>query len=399
MSDSNGKQPKERILFLYLSTGGGHISAARALADTIREHYGPNEVEVYLLDGIPQGDKFQRSVVEKGYMYMSSRYPLLWTGLYELTRIPLVMHLQTAPMTNHSWKHIERFIEEKQITRIVVLHFLLIRSVARLIKRRKKPIPALTVVTDPFTVHPIWFFRQFMPVVVFSSMAKQTACLRYGYPSGLVRILPPVLNRKYNKPLPADKVRELKQQYGFDPDKRMVLMVGGGEGLPQGATFLRKIRKRGTDVEIAFVCGKNAELRKSAERIAKRYPNHTTMVYGFVDFMYELMNMADLVITKAGPATVLETLILGKPLIVTKYIYGQERGNMEFVVRNRLGYYITDADHLADRVDSLIDDPEALERLDRSIQETPIRNGTEAIADYIMKFDAQYEYPKLIPIR
>lgn len=399
MSDNNGKQPKERILFLYLSTGGGHISAARALADSIREHNDPNDVEVYLLDGIPRGDKFQRSVVEKGYMYMSSRYPLLWTGVYEMTRIPLVMHLQTAPMTNHSWKHIERFIEEKQITRVVVLHFLLIRSIARIIKRRKKPFPALTIVTDPFTIHPIWFFRQFMPVVVFSGMAKQTACLRYGYPSALVRILPPVLNRKYNTQLDPARVRELKGQYGFDPDKRLLLMVGGGEGLPQGGLFLKAIRKRRTDVEIAFVCGKNGELKRSAERIAARFPEHTTKVYGFVDFLYELMNMADLVVTKAGPATVLETLILGKPLIITKYIYGQERGNMEFVVKNNLGYFVTDPDALADRVDMLIGDPDKLALLDKSIQETPIHNGTEAIADYIMKFDAQYEYPRLIPIR
>jgi len=393
------KRSKERILFLYLSTGAGHVSAARALADAIRERHGPDEVEVYLLDGIPRGNKFQRSIVEKGYMYMSARFPLLWTGVYELTRFPVVMHLQTAPMTNNSWKHIERFIEEKQITRIVVLHFLLIRSIARIFRRRKKPMPALTIVTDPFTVHPIWFFRQFMPVVVFSAMAKQVACRRYGYPSELVRILPPVLNRKYNATLDPDRVRELKLQYGFDPAKKLLLMVGGGEGLPRGSLFLKAVRKQGTDVEIAFVCGKNDELKRAAERVAAKFPLTTTRIYGFVDFLYELMNMADLVVAKAGPATVLETLILGKPLILTKYIYGQERGNMEYVVRNKLGYFITDPERLARRVDRLITNPGELVALDRHIQETSIRNGTEAIADYIMTFEAQYEYPTLISMK
>ncbi len=386
MGNSSGR-PRERILFLYLSTGAGHISAARALADTILERHGPDEVEVYLLDGIPQGDKFQRSVIEKGYMYLSSRFPLLWTGVYEFTRMQWVMHLQTAPMTNHSWKHIRRFIEEKQITRIVVVHFLLVRSIARFFRRTKRRIPALTIVTDPFTIHPMWFFLQFMRVVVFSGMAKHAAHTRYGYPPSMIKILPPVLNRKYNKILDHDRILELKAEYGFTPGKKLILITSGGEGIARGIDYVKAIRKREVDVEIAFVCGKNRELKRAAERVAARFPGHVTRVYGFVDFMYELMNMADLVITKAGPATVLEALILGKPLIVTKYIYGQERGNMEYVVQNRLGYYLPRPDAVGERVKWLIDNPEKLTEITRHVLSSPIRNGTDQIADYIMTFD------------
>jgi processive 1,2-diacylglycerol beta-glucosyltransferase/1,2-diacylglycerol 3-beta-galactosyltransferase len=203
----------------------------------------------------------------------------------------------------------------------------------------------------------------------------------------MIKILPPVLNRKYNKNLDHDRILELKAEYGFTPGKKLILITSGGEGIARGIDYVKAIRKREVDVEIAFVCGKNRELKRAAERVAARFPGHVTRVYGFVDFMYELMNMADLVITKAGPATVLEALILGKPLIVTKYIYGQERGNMEYVVQNRLGYYLPRPDAVGERVKWLIDNPEKLTEITRHVLSSPIRNGTDQIADYIMTFD------------
>lgn len=357
------------------------------MAESLRDHNSPDEVEVYLLDGIPGEDKFQRSIVETGYMYVSARYPKLWTGIYEGSKLKPIMHLQTAPMTNHSWQHILEFIEEKQITRIVILHFLLIRSVARIIRRTGRRIPVVTIVTDPFTVHPIWFFFQFTRVIVFSAEAKKTAVIRYRYPPDLIKILPPVLNRKYNQPLAPDRIATLKDEFGFRRNRRLILIVGGGEGLPDGELYLKAILNSGADVDIAFVCGKNQQLKKAVVDVSARFPARDVKIYGFVDFMYELMNMADIVITKAGPATVLEALILDKPLIITRYSYGQERGNVDFVVRHRLGYYIHEPKSVARKVAELSENADAYQRLVCRVRNAEIRNGTEAIADYLLTFD------------
>ena len=94
--------------------------------------------------------------------------------------------------------------------------------------------------------------------------------------------------------------------------------------------------KSSIEAEIAIVCGKDAFMKKNIERMAKRYPNKTIHVYGFIDFMFELMNISDIIVSKGGPATVLEALMLEKPLIVSQYVFGQEKGNVDFVRRERL---------------------------------------------------------------
>jgi processive 1,2-diacylglycerol beta-glucosyltransferase/1,2-diacylglycerol 3-beta-galactosyltransferase len=209
----------------------------------------------------------------------------------------------------------------------------------------------------------------------------------YNYPASRTVIFPPILNRQFERRASEEEVIRLKEQYGFSRHKRLILMAGGGDGLPKGISTLKALAKSSLDIEIAFVSGKNKDQLKAAKKIAKKTPNKRVTVYGFVDFMYDLMSMADVVITKGGPATVLETLMLRKPLILTNYIYGQERGNLDFVKNNKLGHYISSGEEVIQAVRDFISDPKAYENAVSRISRVDIRNGTEKIADFVMEFD------------
>ena len=75
------------------------------------------------------------------------------------------------------------------------------------------------------------------------------------------------------------------------------------------------------------------------ELIKKLYPDVRIHVYGFVDFVYELINISDAVITKGGPATVMEILQLNKIPVISSYIWEQEKGNVELVTQSNVGFY------------------------------------------------------------
>ncbi|AHC14222.1 glycosyltransferase [Salinispira pacifica] len=392
-------ETRERILFLYLSTGGGHISAARALANELEFRYSPEEVEIHLFDGIPDnGSEIQRTLVERGYRFSTLTLPFLWSIIYQVSNIPFVMNFHTKAMNFFSVPFLRKYIRKHRITRVVNLHFLLTRPLFRALRQtRRLDIPVVTVVLDPFSCHPLWFYRQFAPMIVFSQRAEKQArtSIRWlGMPPMLlprkreVVQLPPILSSKFNRPLDRETRLNLRDEYGFSRDKRLILMAGGGEGLPRGEKYLEAISRAGLDTQIVFVCGRNISQYERVQEIAEKYSQASIHVFGFVNFMYELMNMADVIVTKAGPATIFEALLLQKPLILTQRLYGQEQGNVDFVVNNQLGWFITKPRLMMEKINEILEHPELFDSTISRIRKAGITNGTSRIVDYIMNLPA-----------
>jgi 1,2-diacylglycerol 3-beta-galactosyltransferase len=58
-------------------------------------------------------------------------------------------------------------------------------------------------------------------------------------------------------------------------------------------------------------------------------------------------------VTKAGPGTIAEALCAGLPLLITWYLPGQERGNMEWLIDSGAGRYVPGDAELVDEVAEL----------------------------------------------
>ena len=61
------------------------------------------------------------------------------------------------------------------------------------------------------------------------------------------------------------------------------------------------------------------------------------VVNGFVDNMPEWMTACDTIVTKAGPGTIVESLICGLPVLLNGFVPCQEAGNVPFVIDNKVG--------------------------------------------------------------
>lgn len=380
----------EKILILYLRTGGGHISAARALKDALEQR---GDSEVHLYNPIGRRQHLARFLVEKGYSRTSAGLRSTWPFVYELSRFKPVMDLALMVYNLTFMSQVRRYIRKHDITRIVSVHFLngwMISDIRRelwfkrLLKKSRRRLPACTICTDPFTAHPLWFRRRRFPIVVFSERLRREAVERYRIPSDRIRQFPIVLRKEFQVRLAPSCVAGLKEEFGFSVDKRLVLLAGGGEGLSNGDLLIRELAKSSVDFEIAIVCGHATDLYRRCNAVAEEIPDRRIAVYGFTNRMYELMNLCDVVVGKAGPATVMEVLLLEKPLIITSYMYGQERGNVDFVKSNRLGYFVRRPEGVRNRVEHLLANEENLQILRENISRAGIENGTEQIADYIL---------------
>jgi UDP-N-acetylglucosamine:LPS N-acetylglucosamine transferase len=70
----------------------------------------------------------------------------------------------------------------------------------------------------------------------------------------------------------------------------------------------------------------------------------------FTKQIAQYMAAADVVMGKAGPNTLFESVMLGKPFIATAYIPGQEEANLEFIRRHQLGWVVLEPEQQRDLV-------------------------------------------------
>jgi 1,2-diacylglycerol 3-beta-galactosyltransferase len=132
---------------------------------------------------------------------------------------------------------------------------------------------------------------------------------------------------RYTEPLP-DKV-VARRELGWDPHLPVVLMAAGGEGMGPLYETARAIDQRRLDCQLMVIAGKNKALK---ERLDASTWNQPTRIYPFVKDMPRLMAAADILVTKAGPATISEACIAGLPLILSDAIRtGKQR---QYVVQN-----------------------------------------------------------------
>jgi UDP-N-acetylglucosamine:LPS N-acetylglucosamine transferase len=180
-----------------------------------------------------------------------------------------------------------------------------------------------------------------------------------------------------------DEILQTKKRLNLEEGRKVVLIFGGADGIPRGARILRDLSVL-ADAHLIIVCGKNTVLYQQAMSIKSSRGHKHTTVYGYVDFIHDLITVSDLVISKCGASTFKEILLLGKIPIVTDYIWEQEKGNVEFLQKHKFGYFEPDLGKLPGLVNTLLNDEKLHSSLTSNIRNAGLRNGAEEIAHWLV---------------
>ncbi|MDR1785277.1 MAG: hypothetical protein LBR23_02255, partial [Spirochaetaceae bacterium] len=186
----------ERILIVYLKTGGGHITLAQIIAQKILAR--GDGAEAVLRNGFAPGQFFCRSLFETGYHLTSIAARGAYSLYYDINLIPWVLRITTALVNLRTRYHLRRIVRREGITRIVCLHFALGPGCRFAADRAGRKVPVFVVVTDPFTAHPSWFLAPDAHYIVFSRELKTHMREKFGIEDA--RIFPFVLKDEYTRP-------------------------------------------------------------------------------------------------------------------------------------------------------------------------------------------------------
>ena len=374
-------EKKSKYLFLYLKTGGGHLAPARSLADYLKHNY--NElVETILVDGFSKTNRLVRYIIEDGYRISQTKAPWIYETLYALYKIPFVSELNNFLLSFFTYPYLKEIIKKEKPEKILIFHFFLIRPVYRLMKKEKINCSVFTIVTDPFTAHPIWFLNKNQNFILFSEKLKER-CIEKGITASRINVFPFIIAEKFSGKKNEVNVFELKKKLGFKPDSKIILLLGGGEGIPKGELIVRHLIRKLNNIEIAVVCGRNKNLFNNISLYSRQGNLTNIKLYGYIDFVDELINISDVVVTKCGASTFMEILFCKKIPIVISYIWEQEKGNVEFLTENRLGIYEKRIEKLPDTIKAIFSDSEKYSGIKKNILERNFENGVEKVAKFI----------------
>ena len=372
---------KQKLMFFYLNTGGGHRSCARSAAEYITKHHPGTEV--VLVDGLEDSPRIKKFIFEDSYRLSQNYAEWAFELTFDLASVPQVWKRTITLVKLMLEDYVEKRILQDRPDKIVLFHCFFIKPVEEILKKHGLKTPVIVYVTDPHSPPIQWFVSKTVNYILASEDAKQTA-IKNGTPKSRCVIFPYIINDKYSKRLSVSEVEGLKKKMGYPSGKKVVLIVGGGDGIPKGFSIISSLLRKKLDAEIALVCGKNKQLRKLAELLAKRYKN--LHVYGFVDFVYELINISDVVITKCGASMFMEIILQGKIPIINSYLGGQEVGNKDFVVDNKLGFYEPKVSRLVPLIRRIFSNAEFRESIMKNQEIQHFRNGTAEVAEYIYSF-------------
>lgn len=178
-------------------------------------------------------------------------------------------------------------------------------------------VPFGLVSTDLMDTRPyMWFSPKACREAQFICAGSPEAAVQAGEAGGGQRVLPAglVIHPKYYKEdLHALSRAEARERFELDANIFTVAIVMGGYGGKVIREFVERLEESGGGWQLVACCGKNEKLRLELDELRPKLKNRV-LALGFSTQIPALMRACDVLVTKPGPATLMEALAVGVPL-------------------------------------------------------------------------------------
>lgn len=351
---------KKRLLVMYATYGTGHKSIAKYIDDYFTDS---GEYEVMEIDILQYATPFLGTFTNKFYNNVMFKMPWLWNALYFMTDNAVAgkvsAEIQSKVVSN---KKIKKIILDFDPDIVIATHFTAATYISKLKKAGELDCHLLSVVTD-YRAHRIWLDSyKSEDALIVNSVEEKRTLMKRGIDPKIIYTFGIPVSSKYTKSL--YNKSDLLKKFKLTGERPIILFYGGGgQGSSTTLPYLLNLIEAKVDADIFFVCGRNQDLKRRAEGIAKRHEANNIHVLGFITNGPEYLYVSDFVITKPGGLTVTECLCFEKPMVLIRNAGGQEKDNIRFLTSR--GYAINAVWQLKFRrvVKKLVDSPSYLDHI------------------------------------
>lgn len=371
-------QNAPKILIISSDTGGGHRSAAAAIVEGVQRFWQGESAIVRVVKAVEESHHITARLVNLYNWVLRYRQPWMKYLYWIINRI----RPETREFFHRRCIGFCREVFEKWCPHVIVsVHPLTQHIFARVLKELGLlgTVPLVTVVTDPcYGFWKGWACDDVTLYLVANEDARQQL-IDYGIAPEKIKISGMPVHPKFHFANELD-AQAARRAFGLDPEKFTVFVnsgfVGGGN-IPE---IFRELVRGELDVQAIFLAGKNEELRKEAEEIAKnaKFP---VRVIGYSDEIEKLMQSANVMISKLGGLTTFEALACRLPIIAdtTTPPMPQEAGTVQLIEKRGAGVLLEKTSDIVPVVRHLLDDKEKYEAMRAATIGLAMPNSTQTI--------------------
>ena len=373
----------KKILVLYGSYGGGHLSAAKSIYEYLTT-INP-DLHVELVDCIEYINKHLNKISTDAYKGMTKNAPFMWELVYNATQDGAMAKVATTSNKILSFKLLQ-LIEETNPDLIISTHFFSSQMCAFLKQKGKINCKLATILTD-YHIHNQWLYLpEYVDFFFVANSDMKKEMILNKIPARKIYITGIPVSSRFSNKFNKD---EIFKEFNLDKTKRTVLFFAGGEfGLGRNTTFmtLKAIIRLFKDTQVVAISGKNQKMKLKFQKLIETTGSSDRVkLLDFTDKVPELMHIANFVVTKPGGLTSTESLVSGLPIIIINPIPGQEEQNAEFLVNNGAAIWIRKEDNIARVLKNLYRDKEKFKSMAKAAKKIAKPNSTKNICEILIK--------------
>jgi len=375
-------QNAPKILIISSDTGGGHRSAAQALVEGAQRFWAGESSAVRVIKAVEEAHHITGKLVNLYNWVLRNRQHWMKYVYWAMNKIrPETREFVHRRCLGYVKSHFEKWCPHI----VVSVHPLTQHIFARILKELNlnKQIPLVTVVTDPcYGFWKGWACNDVSLYLVANEDARRQL-IDYGILAEKIKISGMPIHPKFHEVDEKD-AQKARQAFGLNPDKFTVFVnagwVGGGN-IPQ---IFRELIRGELDVQAIFLAGKNEELKREAEELAKtaKFP---VKVIGYSDEIEKLMQSANVMISKLGGLTTFEALACHLPIIAdaTTPPMPQEAGTVNLIAKRGAGILLEKATDIVPAIKNLLEDSQKYAAMKSATAGLSIPNSTQRIIEEI----------------
>lgn len=372
------------ILLFYASYGSGHLSAATAIEQYIRENYP--DAKTLKIDCVEYINKSINKISTSAYKSIILKTPMLWGQVYKLLKNDTILDI-TQFSNRFMAKKIFTLFEDFEPDLVISCHPLGGQITSFLKSHKKTNCKLATVMTD-FASHKQWLIgKDYTDYFFVSNIEMKTSLISEGiYPNKIyVSGIPisPKFYKNYNK-------ENIYKSLNIEKNKKNIIFFGGGSlGLSSSsniqAILTSLLQATDESYQIIIISGKNQKLYNDFQKtINNTYHKSQIRLIDFTTELPELLPITSFVITKPGGLTITECISTNVPIILINPIPGQEKENAQYIADNKMGIWIKTNKPTSEYFQEIFNDTKLIEEIKENQKKYSHINSTKNICDILI---------------